>query len=495
MVNINDEDRRAPAACRAARASQKRQSFILPPLDRAAASLSPMLSALAISARSVMLGAGELALDRAVIEDQHPVAAADQLVIVGRIEQDRRAGVGEPAQQLVELLLGADIDAAGRIVEQDDARRRASAIWRSPPSAGCRPTARRPATSRSPAVLIASSSTISSISRVLGGAVDDAARRQPVERGEGEVVAHRHRQHQPFGLAVLGDQRHADCRRRLACAGLAMRAGLPSISTSPGAAAQHAEQRQQQLALALAVEAAEPDHLARARPRARCRAAGRSRTAAALRAPAWRRRAAGAASAGRHGCIRGRSSARRPRCRSWCRPCRWRRCGRCGTPCSRRRARRSRACGARCRAAPAPPGAGASARRRPWRRRRRSAPRSPRRGSGCAACATSALAISTICRRDSGRSLTSAQRMDVLGAGARQRLLGDPPLRAAVDQAEAGAADWRCDVVGDRQVRDQRQFLEDAGDAGAAGRGRRGEGDLAGRRASCGPRRARRRRP
>jgi hypothetical protein len=49
----------------------------------------------------------------------------------------------------------------------------------------------------------------------------------------------------------------------------------------------------------------------------------------------------------------------------------------------------------------------------------------------------SALAISTIWRRDSGRSLTSASGMDVFRAGARQRLLGDAPLGLAVDHAEA----------------------------------------------------------
>ena len=81
-----------------------------------------MLSALAISACSVISAPDQLALDRAVVEHQHAVAAADQLVIVGRIEEDRRARVGELAQQLVDLLLGADIDAARRIVEQDDAR-------------------------------------------------------------------------------------------------------------------------------------------------------------------------------------------------------------------------------------------------------------------------------------------------------------------------------------------------------------------------------------
>src|SRR5207247_5832395 len=63
------------------------------------------------------LDADELALDRAVVEHQHAVAAADQLVIVGRIEQDRGAGVRQLAHQLIEFLLGADIDAARRVVE------------------------------------------------------------------------------------------------------------------------------------------------------------------------------------------------------------------------------------------------------------------------------------------------------------------------------------------------------------------------------------------
>ena len=76
------------------------------------------------------LGADELAHDRAVVQHEHAVAAADQLVIVGGVEEDRRAGVGEAAQQLVDLLLGADVDAARRIVEQDDARAGASATWR-----------------------------------------------------------------------------------------------------------------------------------------------------------------------------------------------------------------------------------------------------------------------------------------------------------------------------------------------------------------------------
>ena len=92
--------------------------------------------------------------------------------------------------------------------------------------------------------------------------------------------------------------------------------------------------------------------------------------------------------------------------------------------------------------------------------------------------------------------LDQRQRMDVLGAGARQRLLGDAraaPRRSIRPKRGRRIADD--DVVGDRQVGDQRQFLEDADDAGLVGGGRRGEGHLARRRAACAPRRARRRRP
>ena len=89
----------------------------------------------------------------------------------------------------------------------------------------------------------------------------------------------------------------------------------------------------------------------------------------------------------------------------------------------------------------------------------------------------SALAISTICRRDSDRSLTSASGWMSSRAGARQRLLGHAALGAAVDQAEAPRRVADRDVVGHRQIGDQRQLLEDADDAGRVGRRRRRERD------------------
>ena len=67
--------------------------------------------------------------------------------------------------------------------------------------------------------------------------------------------------------------------------------------------------------------------------------------------------------------------------------------------------------------------------------------------------------------------------MDVFGACTQQRFLGHAPLRLAVDQPETARRVADCDVVRDREIGDQRQFLEDARDAGRIGCSRRGERD------------------
>ena len=207
----------------------------------------------------------EFANDAAVIKHQHAVAAADQFVIVGRIEQDRRAGIGQPPQQLIDLLLGADIDAARRIVEQDDAR-----------------LAHQPfgddhlllvaARQRADRYVEAGRLDVEQLHHLVDQplllvAVDDSALRHTVQHGEGEVLAHRHRQHQALGLAVLRDQRHADRCRAGRRRGWLMAVGVTVDQDGAGRAAQHAEQRQQQVALTLPVQAAEADHFALGRPR------------------------------------------------------------------------------------------------------------------------------------------------------------------------------------------------------------------------------------
>ena len=73
-------------------------------------------------ASSVMRLALERRGDAAVAQHEHAVGDVDELGQVARIEEDGVALGGEVAHQLENLALGADIDAAGRIVEQQDAR-------------------------------------------------------------------------------------------------------------------------------------------------------------------------------------------------------------------------------------------------------------------------------------------------------------------------------------------------------------------------------------
>ena len=95
----------------------------------------------------------------------------------------------------------------------------------------------------------------------LGGAVDDEAAREPAQRGQGDVVGDRHRQHQALGLPVLRDERDA-----LVGAGRRHRARHEALlaldADGAGDVAEDAEEGEQDLALALAVEAAEADDLA-----------------------------------------------------------------------------------------------------------------------------------------------------------------------------------------------------------------------------------------
>ena len=53
---------------------------------------------------------------------EHAVGDVDQLRQVAGVEEDRVAPGGEVAHQLEDLALGADVDAAGRVVEQEHAR-------------------------------------------------------------------------------------------------------------------------------------------------------------------------------------------------------------------------------------------------------------------------------------------------------------------------------------------------------------------------------------
>ena len=301
-------------------------------------------------------------------------------------------------------------------------------------------------------------------------------RLEPVDGGERKIVADRHRQHQALGLPVLRNQRHADVGDAAAFAGLLSVDRLARLSRSC-----------QSQPLSTPKSASRSSRCpCPSRPPRPTTSPGRMARLMSLRRPVqteFRHSSTGRASrsvgapvsAGRRSCIRGRSSSRRCRRRSWCRRQRSPHCGRCGTPCSRRQAPRSRACGARCRASR---GLGAQ----PLQHCEHLVHVGTRSSAEVASSRirmrglrASALAISTICRRDSGRSLTSAERMDVGGADPRQHLRGDLRSAPAVDQADLLRRIGDEDVVGDAEFGNERQFLEYANDARLVGLRRRGE--------------------
>ena len=83
------------------------------------------------------LAAAELGHHRAVPHHQRAVAFG-KFGIVGRVPEHRPPLVRQAAKQPVEVGLGADVDAARRIVQHDDVGFRRQAPARSPPSADCR---------------------------------------------------------------------------------------------------------------------------------------------------------------------------------------------------------------------------------------------------------------------------------------------------------------------------------------------------------------------
>src|SRR5689334_17754637 len=67
------------------------------------------------------LGAGEFVGDRAVAEDEQSVADREQLWVLGGDDDDSAAGVGKLPDDLDDLGFGADVDAGGWFVHDEDA--------------------------------------------------------------------------------------------------------------------------------------------------------------------------------------------------------------------------------------------------------------------------------------------------------------------------------------------------------------------------------------
>ena len=157
------------------------------------------------------LGAREDRRDRAVGEDQRAVGDVGQLGEVGRVEEDRVAVRRELTHHREDLGLGPDIDAAGRVVEEQD------------PSAGLEQLG------QDDLLLIAARQRPGQLfGRVgfdlrpldppldhggLGARVDDPEPGHLAQRGQDEVLADGLRQQQALLPTVLGQEDHPDAGR------------------------------------------------------------------------------------------------------------------------------------------------------------------------------------------------------------------------------------------------------------------------------------------
>ena len=145
---------------------------------------------------------GDHAVDAAVADDGETAAEREQLVELRRDDDDRDAVGRELAQQRVDFLLGADIDAARRLVADEHFRLRQDGAREDDLLLVAAAQARdRRAERRGDQAQLAQD--------LAGGALfaaarDDAEGREGLERGGGRVVGDRERGEDAVALAVLG---------------------------------------------------------------------------------------------------------------------------------------------------------------------------------------------------------------------------------------------------------------------------------------------------
>ena len=102
---------------------------------------------------TVMAIAGQLRVDTSLQHDEDAMNDADQFTCVGRIPDHADSLPGDFGDQCVDVALGADIDAARHVVEEEDRSASSAAISQAAPSAGVPPLRLRIA-SPGPRVLI-----------------------------------------------------------------------------------------------------------------------------------------------------------------------------------------------------------------------------------------------------------------------------------------------------------------------------------------------------
>ena len=164
------------------------------------------------------LGPGELGGDAALAQDHDPVGHAEHLGQLGRHHHDGEPVGGQRRHQPVHLGLGADVDAAGRLVDDQQFR------------VGGQPLGQHDL------LLVAAGQGADRVGQVtelglqplgplgrlvaLGAAQQQAEPGQLAGSGQGHVALDRQLHDQALLAAVLGDQRHAGGHRGARRAGL-----------------------------------------------------------------------------------------------------------------------------------------------------------------------------------------------------------------------------------------------------------------------------------
>src|SRR3954447_15288418 len=207
----------------------------------------------------VGLGAGELSGQPAFVHHQDANGHAQHLRQLGGDHQPRRALAGELAQQAVDLGLGAAVDAAGRLVDDQQLR------------------VRRQPLGEHDLLLVAARQRADDIvepvvfelqlgapfgrQRVLGGRADQPAVRQRPELRQRGVARDREIHHQALRPPILRDEADPRAHRR---SGLAGREPPAVDLDMTGVRAVDSEDRPRHLAAAGADEPGQRDDLARA---------------------------------------------------------------------------------------------------------------------------------------------------------------------------------------------------------------------------------------
>ena len=242
---------------------------------------------------------------------------------------------GQLVDQPVDLGLGADVDAAGRLVQDQHARLARQPACRAPPSAGCRRRACAPAARSGAVMRDARADAARRRQPALGAAIERSRSARPARARTSVTLSSTLRSSSSASLlAVLGHQ--ADAGQRSASAGVAQRQRpADDADLAAAAAGRSPKSAARQLGAAGAHQPGEADDLAGAHAKLTVvdRAGGRRRRPPAATSPRTPRARGRTARPGR-----GRPSAasmarpRRPRRRRDRRPARRRAAPRRGRP-------------------------------------------------------------------------------------------------------------------------------------------------------------------